>query len=373
MLGSLSQRPTPNETIHLLEFLRFITCIGVILWHYQHFIVYRGASYIPIEIPFENYFGWFYRNGGSGVQVFWCLSGIIFSHVYQTRIAERNISIPQFVWRRFTRLYPLHLLTLLIVAVFSLYLKWTTDLTSFIYQFNDRKHFFLNVVFANYWGYQSGFSFNGPVWSVSIELIAYLVFMIVAVSIRFFPRHFRTNLVFLCSWIIVLQWVGNRISQPSDNITICIALFMVGAIIYTVWVSVPTWSTIVIVVYLVVDYMRSGLVHSSLEKLYLPFTSLTIALLTSLVALSTGFGTRKVLRLSANRLGSLTYAMYMLHFPIQFAMVIFNESIFRIDFHDKIVFLTFFVFVITLSVICHDKFEQPLQRKLRSLFPISHH
>ena len=370
-MRSLGRRPAPTETIHLLEFLRFVTCIGVILWHYQHFIVYRGAEYIPNEIPFENIFGWFYRNGGSGVQVFWCLSGIIFSPVYQTKIAERRISIPQFVWRRFSRLYPLHILTLLVVTGLSLYLKWTTDLTSFIYQFNDLKHFFLNVMFANYWGYQSGFSFNGPVWSVSIELIAYLVFMVVAVSIRFVPRHFGTNLVFLCSWIVVLWLVCNRISRPSDDIAICIALFMVGAIIYTVWVSVPTWSTIVIVVYLVVDYTRAGLVHSSLEKLYLPFTSLTIALLMSLVALSTGFGKLKVLRLSVNRLGSLTYSMYMLHFPIQFVMVIFSESIYRVDFHNKLVFLTFFVIVISLSAICHDKFEQPVQRKLRSLFPIS--
>ena len=183
-MRSSSQRPAPNDTIYLLEILRFIACIGVILYHYQHFITYRGSQYIPSEIPFEKCFGWFYRNGGSGVQVFWCLSGIIFAHVYQTRVANREISIPQFFWRRFSRLYPLHFLTLLIVAGLVFVLRGVTDLTHFIYEFNDMKHFLLNVVFTNYWGFQSGTSFNGPVWSVSIELIAYLVFMIIAISIQ---------------------------------------------------------------------------------------------------------------------------------------------------------------------------------------------
>lgn len=369
----LLEHPAPNETLHLLQFLRFIACIGVLLWHYQHFIVYRGSQYVPNELPFENIFGWFYRNGASGVQVFWCLSGIIFAHVFQRQIAERRISIPQFLWRRFSRLYPLQFVTLLIVALLCLFLRLTTDLTYFIYQFNDWKHFFLNVAFANYWGYQSGFSFNGPVWSVSIELIAYLVFVIVAFSLRFVSNKVRTNLVFLSSWMIVLWVVGNKISSHSDVIATCIALFMVGAITYTVWVTVPNWTTLTIIFYLIVDFTRSGLVHSSLEKLSLSFTSLTIALLISLVALSTSCERYRICTLSANRLGKLTYPMYMLHFPIQFAMVIFSESIYQIDFRNEISFLSFFVLVVVVSLLCHDKFERPVQIKLRSLFPVSHH
>jgi len=370
-MRSSSPRPAPNETIYLLEILRFIACVGVILYHYQHFITYRGSQYVPSEIPFEKYFGWFYRYGGSGVQVFWCLSGIIFAHVYQTRVANREIEIPQFVWRRFSRLYPLHFLTLLIVAGLVFVLRGATDLTYFIYEFNDMKHFLLNVAFANYWGFQSGTSFNGPVWSVSIELIAYFVFVIIAFSIRLLPPKLHTPIVFLIFWSVGYWWAQRQVTGPSSFIPTCIALFMVGAITYTVWMLIPDMVALVLFAYLIADYLHAGLIHTSLSKLQLPFTSLMIALLISLLALSNSYGKIDLCKSFATRLDSLTYAMYMIHFPIQFLMVIFSESIYQFDFHGQLVFLAFFGLVVGISFICHDRFELPLQRGLRSIFPNS--
>jgi peptidoglycan/LPS O-acetylase OafA/YrhL len=372
-MKSSSHRPAPNDTIYLLEILRFIACIGVILYHYQHFITYRGSQYIPSEIPFDQYFGWFYRNGGSGVQVFWCLSGIIFAHVYQARIADREIGIPQFIWRRFSRLYPLHVLTLLLVAGLIFVLRGATDLTYFIYEFNDMKHFLLNVVFANYWGFQSGTSFNGPVWSVSIELMAYLVFVIIATSIRLLPQKLHSPIVFLIAWSIGYWWAQRQITGPTNFVPTCIALFMVGAIVYTLWVLIPDVAVLVLIMYLITDYVRDGVVHTSLLKLQLPFTSLLVALLISLLAISNRSGNIEHFKSFATRLGSLTYAMYMIHFPIQFVMVIFSESIYEFDFHNQLAFLAFFGLVVGISFICHDRFEQPVQRRLRSVFTLTRH
>ena len=372
MMKISSSRPAPNETIYLLEILRFIACVGVILFHYQHFITYRGSQYVPTEIPFEKYFGWFYRNGVLGVQVFWCLSGIIFAHVYQMRVANREIGIPQFVWRRFSRLYPLHLLTLLIVAGLVFVLRGATDLTHFIYRSNDMKHFLLNVVFANYWGFQAGASFNGPAWSVSIELISYFVFVIIAISIRLLPQKLHTPIVFLIAWSVGYWWAYRQITGPSSFPPYyCVALFMVGAIVYTMWILIPDGAALAVIVYLIVDYIRDGVVHTSLLTLQLPFTSLMVALLISLLALSNSFGKFELCKSLAARLGSLTYAMYMIHFPIQFLMVIFSESIYQFDFHNQIVFLAFFGLVVGISIICHDRFELPVQRRLRSVFPNS--
>ena len=119
------------------------------------------------------------------------------------------------------------------------------------------------------------------------------------------------------------------------------------------------------------DYIRDGVVHTSLLTLQLPFTSLMVALLISLLALSNSFGKFELCKSLAARLGSLTYAMYMIHFPIQFLMVIFSESIYQFDFHNQIVFLAFFGLVVGISIICHDRFELPVQRRLRSVFPNS--
>ena len=179
------------------------------------------------------------------------------------------------------------------------------------------KHFLLNVVFANYWGFQAGASFNGPAWSVSIELIAYFVFVIIAISIRLLPQKLHTPIVFLISWSVGYWWAQRQITGPSSfRPYYCVALFMVGAIVYTMWILIPDVAALALIVYLVVDYIRDGVVHTSLLKLQLPFTSLMVALLISLLALSNSFGKFELCKSLAARLGSLTYAMYMIHFPI---------------------------------------------------------
>ena len=38
---------------------------------------------------------------------------------------------------------------------------------------NDTYHFILNFFFISGWGFEKSYSFNGPIWSVSIELIIY--------------------------------------------------------------------------------------------------------------------------------------------------------------------------------------------------------
>jgi peptidoglycan/LPS O-acetylase OafA/YrhL len=362
------QRPGATDTIYSLEVLRFIACVGVIFYHYQYFVTYRGGVYEPSKIPFESLFGWFYRSGGSGVQVFWCLSGIVFAHVYQSSIANRKVGLAQFAWRRFSRLYPLNLITLLIVACLCFVLRWTTNLTNFIYQFNDFKHFLLNLGFANYWGFQSGTSFNGPVWSVSIELITYMAFLTIAMSIRFLPIKLHSKITFLIFYAFGLWFSYSQISGPSDFIPMCIALFMLGAMIYTFWILVPDLIICAAIIFFFVDYLRLGAIHSALSKLQLPFTSLMVALFFILLALSPCFALTRSTKSLSKRLGSLTYAMYMIHFPIQFSMVIFSETIVGLNFLSHSVFIVFFALVVTSSLICHDKFEVPVQRLLRSRF-----
>ena len=45
-------------------------------------------------------------------------------------------------------------------------------------QINDLKHFLLSIPLMQYWGWQDNQSFNGPSWSLSTEILAYLVFFL---------------------------------------------------------------------------------------------------------------------------------------------------------------------------------------------------
>ena len=364
-----SYRPQPNDSIYLLEILRFVACIGVILWHYQHFITFSGAAYVPDQIPFSSIFGWFLQNGAFGVQVFWCLSGIVFAHVYQLKIAHGDVNISEFAWRRFARLYPLHFLTLMMVTVFLFLLRQSTDLENFVYQYNNVKHFLLNLMFASNWGLQDGYSFNAPVWSVSIELIAYLVFALIVLGVKHLPHRYRSHYLFVVLWSVALIVSKSLISDPLDFLPLCIALFMVGAVIYSAWQILPNILVFVCVAYLLFDYSRGGIVSNYLAELQLPFTSMMVAVFMCLLAFSRLFGQVRVGKYLANQLGGITYSMYMIHFPIQFVMVLFSKNVFKLNFLSQPVFLAFFGLTIALSFLCHEKFEMPIQTALRGVFP----
>ena len=103
-----------------LDSLRGVAALVVAgFWHYQHF----ALGYQPSGYPFEAAPGYnlqplslFYHYGFLGVDFFFILSGIVFSYVYLNRISKREIGPKEFWRRRFARLYPLHLATLLATA-----------------------------------------------------------------------------------------------------------------------------------------------------------------------------------------------------------------------------------------------------------------
>ena len=110
----------------LLDLLRFMACIMVIFWHYQHFFYIRPgvrvSGFQPAEQPFFNLFTLFYKSGYFGVQIFWVLSGFVFFALFARKIGEKKLPSLQFVMDRFSRLYPLHLLSLIAVALLTLLL-----------------------------------------------------------------------------------------------------------------------------------------------------------------------------------------------------------------------------------------------------------
>lgn len=121
--------------------------------------------------PLGAIFGILYQHGHFAVQFFWLISGFVFATVYENSAATTR----QFFIARFARLYPLHLITLVIVAILQAISIRTTG-HSLIYENNDLWHLMLNLAFISAWGLERGYSFNGPIWSVSIELLVYALF-----------------------------------------------------------------------------------------------------------------------------------------------------------------------------------------------------
>jgi len=170
---------------YLIDAVRGLAAVAVLFWHYQHFFYPRALEkidgYSTSNLPLYDYFFILYEYGFYAVQIFWVISGFVFAAVYVgTKATSRSFFI-----NRFARLYPLHFITLVIVAVLQS-VSWYALGYHQIYGNNDPYHFILNLVFASTWGLEKGPSFNDPIWSVSVEVLVYAAFW---TSIPFLDRR----------------------------------------------------------------------------------------------------------------------------------------------------------------------------------------
>lgn len=161
------QTPDPWGRFHELDSLRAFAALGVVGWHYtNHF---EAAPLTGLMLPF-------YRHGLLLVDFFFVLSGFVLAHAFWRE--ERRTRLTGNLLARIGRLYPLHLVTLLLVAGLQWILTGPLGSPPFIYRFNDAYDFLLNAVLLNRTGLERGFSFNAPSWSISTEFVVNLLFLI---------------------------------------------------------------------------------------------------------------------------------------------------------------------------------------------------
>jgi peptidoglycan/LPS O-acetylase OafA/YrhL len=103
-----------------LDVLRGVAALCVVFWHWQHFF-YVGAelapSFLASKQPLFGSLSLLYGYGWLAVDLFFSLSGFIFYWLYSIQVSSRAMRERDFLVLRFSRLYPLHLLTLLWVAI----------------------------------------------------------------------------------------------------------------------------------------------------------------------------------------------------------------------------------------------------------------
>ncbi len=159
-----------------LDSLRGLAALSISLfWHYQHFCdIFQPGGWPIGTAPWwmgVRVFVWTQY----AVDFFFILSGIVFSHVYWERVRQGRVSGKQYAWRRFARLYPIHVATLVFVAGLSWWFRWRTG-HGIIWQdagVDSGVSFVRNLLFLQ--GiYFAGF--NLPSWSLSIEELMYTAF-----------------------------------------------------------------------------------------------------------------------------------------------------------------------------------------------------
>lgn len=359
----------PTERAHLsgIEVCRVGAAFAVIVWHFQHFYQI-GLARVDVDAasrhayPFYSVLFPFYGSGYAAVQIFWTISGVIFYWKYSAAIHQRAIGLSTFSLYRVSRLYPLHLATLIIVALLQL-VYVSTHSTAFVYV-ADWPHFPLHLLMASNWLPNLQDSFNGPVWSVSIEILAYFAFFIIA-------RRFQPGLLQCAIGAVIARgavFLGDAtFGWPGATVFYCLQFFFSGGIIHflivkknekTLLLLISLFLTLALVI--IVARLR-GMVQVTTDTIW--------AASFSIVGAFHSIPERFIpFRSSLAAAGNLTYSSYMMHFPIQLAMVLLVQiaSLPRDIFYDRIPFLIYIGVTFGLAYASYHFLEIPAQRAMRA-------
>ncbi len=345
---------TSDRPLYGLEILRFGAAFAVVVWHYQFFFfAVRGD---PEQLPFHGALTVFYAAGHYAVPWFWVLSGYIFFWKYEASIAKRAISATEFGLLRFSRLYPLHLLTLLLVTFLQIaYASWYGAFWQYDAPSNS---FVTHLLLASNW-FTTAKTFNGPIWSISIEVVVYAIFFTLAQSaaVRTAQGTAVAVIVFLLGF-----WVTARM-LPGSLIWLltclkCAGCFFLGGMLVKCREAIR--STRVLVLALALGSVPLILLRPSCAWVF------TLPALGVLV-FTTGAVWQHPLIRGAARLGNLTYASYLLHFPVALAIVLALRcaSVSLEVALSRWFFLAYFVAVFGLSHLSFKYLERPMQTLIR--------
>ncbi len=154
-MRSVEHDTGPDRHLHALTSLRFVAALAVVLHH---------ATGIAGNLIFIALFG---RFGWLGVSFFFLLSGFVLMWSYNPETKPGR-----FIFRRFTRIYPLHLLTLLAaLTLFAIYHEPIGGYHGTLYGT------LANVLLIHGWvplHPEIRQAWNGVSWSLSCEFFFYL-------------------------------------------------------------------------------------------------------------------------------------------------------------------------------------------------------
>jgi peptidoglycan/LPS O-acetylase OafA/YrhL len=342
-----------------IELLRILSSVAVLVFHYKHF-AFTGTELVDFDAarqPFYRALELFYVDGFYGVQVFWCISGFIFFWKYGRDIAESRISGYVFFVLRLSRLYPLHFATLLFVAAAQM-IYFARAGSWFIYPYNDAYHFVLQLFMASNWGLQSGDSFNGPIWSISVEVLVYAFFFL---SLRFISGRVWF-LAAVCAAAVAVQMTKLSLHPFFP----CVMYFYAGCLTAVAYERIKRDPRLTRMAVAGAALLTIGLVILALlveikAKYFLMVFTPSIILL-SVECIPATPWTERILVPA----GNMTYASYLLHVPIQISTVLICAAAgIAIPVFSAWFLPAFIAFTLLISHWTYAGFEMPMQRLIR--------
>ena len=328
--------------------LRGFAALSILIWHYQHFYYYSNQAQgnFLASSPLYGIFEFISLINFEGVQVFWVISGVVLGRSYIPRLRSRK----SFLVNRLARLYPLHLLTLTIVATLQLIANLKLNY-SLIYDDNSLQDFFWNLTLISGWGPSPGFSFNGPIWSVSVEIVIYFFFITIVGFLR--ASTIPTALLSIFSFASLYLFV-----QPHFIFS-CGFFFFFGILIHQIFLRKSLYLNLLGILTLVLLNFAFNLKGIS----FLPVIYTWLVLNCERFSFIESKSITKV----SQFFGNISYGIYLIHVPVQMFLLLIALAL-KINIKnlaDNFIFTSsYFFVVVVLAIISYKFFEEPSRKKI---------
>ncbi|MEI8281832.1 MAG: acyltransferase, partial [Armatimonadota bacterium] len=378
-----------REFFPQLTSVRFFAALIVILYHYDD----EFAPYLPKVL--QNLI----EHGYIGVSFFFVLSGFILAANYYDRLLDKTVSKADFWWARFSRIYPLYILSIIVVLP-RFFIPTSMDPlpSQAIYAHAHPFELFMVVVFAlQSFAFPSGGFFNSPAWSISTEIFFYtcLPFLLPIIN-RLKTRHLLITiaglLVYSCIgaycyheqiFTVNVPKLGIAYTGPVDfflnqfvrmSFVTRLPEFLAGIIGFRIyremlhgkdhrWLTPVTILSAIPFIGLILYEPGDNIINTVLytgQVLGIPFF---VFLLLSLIKSKS----RIVAALKHPRwvlLGEASFALYLFHIPIKNAGQLVVSHVLHRDKNNVWFCLGLIAFSIATSIFLFHKIETPCRKHL---------
>lgn len=295
------------------DIFRLALAVCVIIFHYKHFALQGALATLPSDYypPFENYLSLIYTHGYHAVSVFFFLSGYMVTKTNNNFFFSKRI----FLAKRLARIYPAHLVSLLVMGLISGFVT-TQSLPTFITYNDDITNFLASLMLVNGIGIMRDVSFNLPSWSLSVELVCYLSF---ALIFGFRPRlHSTLSLTGLLLGALLVELADD---PNVDNLGTGMVFFFSGVLAALKSGSLKGFRTSRIqyisisIIGCIISFWWSLNVTLGMQKVIwavvcLPLMAITIDNLDQLIGKASKDRPMKWA-------GLISFSIYVWHFPVQ--------------------------------------------------------
>ena len=254
------------------------------------------------------------RHGPLAVEFFFVLSGFVLTSAYGGRLGGSNERL-RFLVRRVGRLYPLHLATLLVVLGMETARWYVSSKVGhpvggpLFTGATDMSAFLPNVALIHAWGILPDFTWNVPSWSISVEFLMCLLFILASFSRRTVPTLIAMTAIGFFGFIYTRYVLPQ--TESTNAVTHGVYAFFLGCLVHHAYCW---WRASDRKIWGWLEWLAIPLLLTAPMVDFLPLPTPMFALMIFIFAFEAGPISRILNHRPMRFLGEISYSIYLVHY-----------------------------------------------------------